>query len=181
MEIPFVVKFTPEENTDYIHNLVCETEREKFIVPIRAIGARGLLDISDEIVFSQVPVKIESSKTVLVRNIGDAVAKFQIETDGRFSCTPKTASVQVGESIQVTIQFHPKVFYSNKNTGSFKSSMFINYHSGDKMVVDLIGTAENVNVRLEKSQIKFESSITLTTKKTFQIFNRSEHMVRPTY
>nr|KAJ3422705.1 CDP-diacylglycerol--glycerol-3-phosphate 3-phosphatidyltransferase [Polyrhizophydium stewartii] len=41
MEIPFIVKFKPEENVDYVCNLVCETEREKFLLPIRAIGARG--------------------------------------------------------------------------------------------------------------------------------------------
>lgn len=45
MEIAFVVKFTPEENVDYIHNLVCVTEREKFIVPIKAIGARGQVEL----------------------------------------------------------------------------------------------------------------------------------------
>jgi hydrocephalus-inducing protein len=109
MEIPFILKFTPEEKTDYIHNLICETEREKFIVPIRAIGARGFLDISDEIVFSEVPVKIVSSKTILVRNIGDALAKFNIEIDGAFSCAPSIGCVQPGESIQLVIQFHPKV------------------------------------------------------------------------
>jgi hydrocephalus-inducing protein len=42
MEVSFVVKFTPEENVDYMHEIVAITEREKFIVPIRAVGARGL-------------------------------------------------------------------------------------------------------------------------------------------
>jgi hydrocephalus-inducing protein len=41
METNYVVKFTPEEHVDYLFELVCVTEREKFIVPIRAIGARG--------------------------------------------------------------------------------------------------------------------------------------------
>lgn len=42
MEIQYLVKFTPEENVDYIHELICVTERETFVVPINAIGARGL-------------------------------------------------------------------------------------------------------------------------------------------
>ena len=41
MEVQYVVKFSPEERVDYVHELICVTEREKFIVPIRAIGARG--------------------------------------------------------------------------------------------------------------------------------------------
>jgi hypothetical protein len=55
--------------------------------------------------------------------------------------------------------------------------MLINYESGDKMMIDLIGTVENVNVRLEKSHLRFENSVTLTSKRTFEIFNRSKHMV----
>lgn len=41
METQFVVTFTPEEQVDYIHELECVTERETFLVPIKAIGARG--------------------------------------------------------------------------------------------------------------------------------------------
>ena len=42
MEVQYVVKFTPEERVDYVHELICVTEREKFIVPIKAVGARGI-------------------------------------------------------------------------------------------------------------------------------------------
>jgi len=41
MEVQYIITFTPEENVDYKYNLVCITEREKFLVPIVAIGARG--------------------------------------------------------------------------------------------------------------------------------------------
>lgn len=43
---------------DYEHELVCITEREKFVVPVKAIGARALLDFPDEIHFSAAPVKV---------------------------------------------------------------------------------------------------------------------------
>jgi hypothetical protein len=36
METQFVVRFTPEESIDYIEEIVCVTERETFVVPIRA-------------------------------------------------------------------------------------------------------------------------------------------------
>ncbi len=34
------------------------TEREKFIVPVQAIGARALLDFPDDVKFSAAPVKV---------------------------------------------------------------------------------------------------------------------------
>ena len=37
---------------------MCVTEREKFVVPIQAIGARALLDFPDEINFTSAPVKV---------------------------------------------------------------------------------------------------------------------------
>lgn len=43
---------------DYEHELVCITEREKFVVPVKAIGARALLDYPDEINFTAAPVKV---------------------------------------------------------------------------------------------------------------------------
>ena len=77
----FRICFTPEDNKDYTHELICMTEREKFLVPVRAIGARAILDFPDEISFGSSPVKHVNSKTILVRNIGNNVAKytFQIE------------------------------------------------------------------------------------------------------
>lgn len=56
------------------------TEREKFEVPIRAIGQRAILDFPDELHFSLCPVKCLSQKTLLVRNIGNGEAKFQLNT-----------------------------------------------------------------------------------------------------
>lgn len=65
---------------DYFHELTCITEREKFIVPIRAIGARGILDFPDQLNFSTSPVKYNTQKTLLVRNIGNREAYYQITT-----------------------------------------------------------------------------------------------------
>ena len=46
---------------DYSFELVCVTEREKFIVPVRAVGARALLDFPDEVHFSAAPVKVNKA------------------------------------------------------------------------------------------------------------------------
>ena len=44
---------------DYTHELICITEREKFLVPVRAIGARAVLDFPDEVNFGTCPVKVK--------------------------------------------------------------------------------------------------------------------------
>ena len=41
MQVSFILVFKPEEHVDYVCDLVCVTEREKFLLPIKAIGARG--------------------------------------------------------------------------------------------------------------------------------------------
>ena len=66
---------------DYFYQLTCITEREKFIVPIRAIGARAILDFPDQLNFSVCPVKYSSQKTLLVRNVGNREARYRISTE----------------------------------------------------------------------------------------------------
>ena len=63
---------------DYNHELVCITEREKFVVPVKAIGSRAVLDFPDNIHFPPGPVKYTHSRTYLVRNIGNREAKFTL-------------------------------------------------------------------------------------------------------
>ena len=52
------VSSPPPLPQDYDHELVCITEREKFAIPVKAIGSRALLDFPDEIHFSAAPVKV---------------------------------------------------------------------------------------------------------------------------
>ena len=49
MDITYIVKFSPEAKSDYAYDLMVMTEREKFIVPIRARGCRAMLDFPDQI------------------------------------------------------------------------------------------------------------------------------------
>ena len=51
--------------------------------------------------------------------------------------------------------------------------------SGENIAIELSGNATDANIRLEKNQIKMESTyITLSTQKTFTIHNRSNIVVR---
>lgn len=46
IDVVYRILFTPTEKQDYEYDLVVLTERDKLIVPIRAVGARGLLPIA---------------------------------------------------------------------------------------------------------------------------------------
>lgn len=57
------------------------TEREKFLVPIKCIGARAILDFPDEIFFPIGAVKNLNTKVLLIRNIGNKDAIFSLEVE----------------------------------------------------------------------------------------------------
>ena len=40
IEIYYVVKFKPQEIKEYFLDLVCSTDRERFLYPVRALGHR---------------------------------------------------------------------------------------------------------------------------------------------
>lgn len=49
MEVCYVVIFEPQEVRAYSAELMVVTEREKFVVPIGAIGHRAVLDFPDQV------------------------------------------------------------------------------------------------------------------------------------
>ena len=51
MEACFIIKFSPEAKIDYNYDLVVVTEREQFIVPVKAIGKRAMIDFPDQLDF----------------------------------------------------------------------------------------------------------------------------------
>ncbi|KAI8854495.1 hypothetical protein BC829DRAFT_439199 [Chytridium lagenaria] len=167
MEVQFLLIFTPEEDTDYFCNLVCLTDREKFLVPIRGYGARGLLDFPDSIIFSQSPVRFESSRTIFVRNIGNRPAKFVLDAPLPFYANPSSGFLDVKGSMQIDFG------------GSFEKCMMLKYDTGEVTAVSLTGTAEDANIKLEKGNLKLDNTyITLSSCKTIKIFNRSEIMAK---
>lgn len=48
MEVCYLVTFKPQEVRAYAAELVVVTEREKFIVPVGALGHRAVLDFPDQ-------------------------------------------------------------------------------------------------------------------------------------
>ncbi|MEQ2189453.1 hypothetical protein GOODEAATRI_025464, partial [Goodea atripinnis] len=125
MTLSFTVFFTPQESKDYSHRLVCVTPRERFEIPIRAIGPRGILDFRDEIHLPPCLVKASTEKTHFVCNVGNCKAKFKLHTQSPFSVTPSSGTLSVGEGIQVTVVFHPMT------VGDFQEDLLLHYGTGE--------------------------------------------------
>lgn len=164
----FRILFTPEENKDYAHMLTCVTEREKFIVPIRARGARAILDFPDMLNFSTCPVKYSTQKILLVRNIGNKDAVFHIKTHRPFSIEPSVGTLNVGESMQMEVDFQPQT------VGNHSQRLIVGYDTGEKVFISLYGAAIDMNIRLDKNSLTLEKTyITLVNQRTVTIHNRS--------
>ncbi|CAM9137276.1 unnamed protein product, partial [Bubo scandiacus] len=165
------IQFSPEENKDYFYQLTCITEREKFIVPIRAIGARAVLDFPDQLNFV-CPVKYSSQKTLLVRNIGNREARYRISTESPFSVDPSIRTLGIGDAMQVTVEFHPL------KTGDHSSSLVVHYDTGEDIHTSLYGAAVDVNIGLARSSLTVEKTyLTLSNHRSVVIHNRSEIIV----
>nr|XP_055030475.1 hydrocephalus-inducing protein homolog [Misgurnus anguillicaudatus] len=172
MASTFTIVFTPQESKDYIHRLICVTERERFEVPIRAIGPRAILDFPDSLHFPICPVKCLSQKTLFVRNIGTCEAKFQLRTCSPFSVEPSVGTLDVGQSMQVTVQFLPKT------TGDHSQDLLLHYHSGEVIQISLYGESTDINVGLDRNSVVVENTyITLANYQTVAIINKSDSIV----
>ncbi|KAM4614098.1 hydrocephalus-inducing protein homolog [Discoglossus pictus] len=169
MASTFRIVFTPEENKDYSHDLICITEREKFVVPIRAVGARALLDFPDEVNFNVCPVKYKSQKTLLVRNIGNREAHFELITESPFSVDPVSGSLEIGESMQIFVDFQPR------EEGDHIQDMIIRYDTGEDVYMSLYGAATDVNIRLDKSSLTMEKTyLSMANQRSVIISNHSD-------
>lgn len=90
LEVTFVVKFSPEAKIDYHYDLNIVTEREKFIVPIMAIGKRAMIDFPDMINFGGgCPVKYVTEKPIIIRNLGDKTTKWELKLPNGFEADKK--------------------------------------------------------------------------------------------
>lgn len=170
MEVSYIVRFTPDQQVeDYSYDLVVITERERFIVPIRATGGGALLDMPDEVDFGLSPVKYEAPKTIMVRNVGEKPTKFLLKVPAPFSSSIQDGYLEVGEIMQVDVVFRPD------KAEPYEREMLIIYGDGVETYVTLRGRAENVNVTFSATQLQLEDTfIALSTQKTIVIHNNSE-------
>ncbi|KAL3311599.1 hypothetical protein Ciccas_009819 [Cichlidogyrus casuarinus] len=162
----FMVYFTPDDIRDYSEKLLCITEREKFHIPIRCIGARALLDIPDEIHFSPTAVKHTTEKILFVRNIGTRDARVQLIAA---PVAPVDFEIPMGESVQIQLEFCPQ------RISSFSGELVLVYDTGERVFSKLLGEAFESNVRLEKSSLHIDPTyVGLLGTRTVVLHNYSD-------
>ena len=169
MEVYYIITFKPQERMEYNFNLIVATEREKFIIPLSAAGLRGVIDFPDEIQFKTVPVKYESSNTIMVRNVGNGPTTINLTAQPPFGVSIDKSFLNPGDQTQVTVTFLPE------ESIKYENELIVEYDNGAKSYIKLSGIAENVAVHLSRHMLHMDSTyISLTSSQTFKIFNRSD-------
>ncbi|NXY39226.1 HYDIN protein, partial [Pomatorhinus ruficollis] len=153
---------------DYSHEFVCVSREERIVVPIRAISAHPILDFPDKLDFLECPVKCSTQKILRVRNVGNAAAHYQLSTESPFSVVPATGTLGAGDTMEVTVGFHPLT------TGDHFGSLVVCCTGEERVFTYLCGEAEDVNIGLSTYSMKVEKTfITTSNHRTMFIRNRS--------
>jgi len=170
MEIYFMVIFKPQEVRDYSWDLVCCTEREKFIVPIRAIGMRPRVTFPDTVDFGFCPVKSAMRKVLLVQNVGAAAAHFTMRSlNKEFTCPGEDMLVEPGASQMI------ELFLTPPTAEAVEGEYEIEFFKGPKCYIAASGAGKNVSVSLSTPSVALEPSyISLTSQSIVKIRNQSE-------
>ncbi|KAM7020692.1 hydrocephalus-inducing protein-like isoform 4-T4 [Acridotheres tristis] len=168
-EVSEMVLSLVNKDKNYCHELVCLTARERIVVPIRAIGARAILHFPDQLDFSECPVKYSTQKTLLVHNIGNLAADYQLSTQSPFSVVPARGTLGAGDTMQVTVEFHPLTI------GDHSGSLAVCCNTGEKSIqTNLHGEAVDANIGLSTYSVKIgKTFINTSNYTTMFIENRS--------
>jgi hydrocephalus-inducing protein len=169
MEVTYTVRFKPDTRVDYSYDLIVVTEREKFTVPVRATGGSAIMEFPDSVSFGATPVKYQTSKTVLIRNIGDKSSKFLLKTRPPFSTSILDGYLEVGASMQVDVLFKPD------RVQQYEGELVLAYGDGIEAYVSLHGSAENVEIAFSESRVVMNDTfIALSTQSTIMVHNHSD-------
>ena len=169
LSISYTITFKPEEDKDYGVDLVCVTEFHKFVVPIRAISARGTLDVPKKILFEDSPVKYETEKTLYVRNTGRKPAHFNLDVTQPWYVSPSMGALDPGEAMQINVFFTPKTLKK------YEGTMNITYSNGDRSTSVLAGSVIEVPVKLQDTALQLQPTfISLERQSVVRVLNRSD-------
>ncbi|XP_066413809.1 hydrocephalus-inducing protein-like [Molothrus aeneus] len=173
--VPVHVRFTPDESKDYCHEFICVTARERIVVPLRATGARVVLDLPAQLDFSECPVKVSTQKTLLICNTGNLEAHYQLSTQSPFSVVPTAGTLGAGDTMRVTVTFHPLTNGDHCRTLILHYDTPLCFVPGEERIhTKLHGEAVDVNIGLSTNSVEAgKTFITMSSHRTLFIENRS--------
>lgn len=170
--VTFTVFFKPQEKKDYHFSVVFVTERERFEVPVHAIGPRAILNFQDEIQFPMCLVKATMERTQQMINVGNSPAKFELTTQEPFSVVPSCGTLEIGESMQVVISFSPIT------KGEYNQDLLLHYHTGENVFASLRGTCEELDINLGTDSITLNKTyISLASIHKISLTNTSDSIL----
>lgn len=173
MAVEYEILFTPQTDEDYQFELVVTTERERFILPVFAIGKHVQFDVPESIDCGTVVVRSVKSRNLILTNIGRREGTFRLTCDGPFEVQPTKGRVQCRESIRCDITFKPK------SVGDFKGALFVEYDHGKKDSVVLHGKSFELDVQAMDRFISLAPTyLTQKTQHGFSISNNSATCVK---
>jgi len=169
MEVQFRVHFAPRASQDYACDLACVTEREKFLVSLRARGPRPCFEFPDAVDFGLQPVRVTAQEAFLLRNTGAKEGRFSLSVPEPFAVMPSDGVLGAGQATQLLFTFLPE------ENGMYQEELLITYDSGEQCIAQLTGSASDVNVTLERSLVTLDPCyISLTSQRTVKLYNRSD-------
>lgn len=174
MEVMFIVTFTPSEMKDYSIDLVCCSEREKFIVPVRAICAIPQVTLPDELDFGHCHVKGVARRTCQVQNTSQLPVTFTLQSShAEFSYTDTQVSIEPGAWYQLDVYFRPRVA-----DHTVRGDIQVEFGPNQRCYIAVLGTGQNSDIFLSDPALIFPPTyVSCTSYKTFIIKNSSDHPV----
>lgn len=174
MEVAYTVTFKPTDLRDYSIELVCASEREKFIVPIRAVCSIPQVTLPDEIEFGRCQVKVATRKTCQVLNSSTLPVHFTLRSShAEFSCDTRHVSIEPGAWYQLEVTFTPQL--ANEVV---RGEIEVEFGPHQRCYIAVTGTGQNSNVYLsDPSLILASTYLGHTACKIFRIHNASDDPV----
>eukprot|EP00892_Ulva_mutabilis_P006441 jgi/Ulvmu1/4169/UM019_0148.1 len=169
MEAQFTVSFKPPACEDYSYDLKFCTDRDSFVVPVRALGARPQLQLPKILNFGQsCPCNSVTCKSLLARNTGRCAGTFQLSASAPYTVMPIVAVLDVGETVQCQVQLKPD------RTGEIRGTLVAAASCGLAHTVSLVGAAIDADVSVGPMQVAFmDTFVTKTSQRSFRVFNNT--------
>ena len=169
VEVQFRVVFTPRAAQDYQCELECVTEREKFLVSVRARGPRPCFEFPDAVDFGLQPVRVAAQEVFLLRNTGLRDGRFSLSVAAPFSVSPSDGLIAAGQAAQIVFGFRAEA------NGAYAQNALVSYDSGEQCLTHLSGSASDIEVALERSIVAAPACyISLSSQRTVKLYNRSQ-------
>ena len=170
-ELCYTVTFSPRDIDDYAYELVCVTEREKFIVPLRAAGKAAALSMPDALSFPNVPVRASTVRTMVLRNVGSKGTAYRLAAAEPFVVTPNRGFIAPDEHVTISLTFQPLV------SVAYDCEMAVTYGDQDRHTVhvNLSGAGTELDVAVGSTAIVMPATyVTLANDAPLRLSNKSE-------